>query len=276
MELPSSLEPPLIKICDLIFALIPREVPSLENLQKCKIISHRGQHDNVEIVENTFNAFDVSLNTKGVWGIELDIRWTKDLCPVVFHDPDLQRLYGLKIRISETTRSKLKKLFPQIPTLKEIVSRYGEKLHLMVEAKEELNVQTQKQNKILEDIFQKLEPSKDFHLLALNPKILDTINFVDASSKIIVAIFNEKWLSKISLDKNYSGIGGHYLLISNKIIQQHLNFGQKIGVGYPNSKNSLFREINRGVEWIFCNDAVNLSNILQDELEKTKSNVFIQ
>ena len=154
MELPSSLEPPLIKICDLIFALIPQEVPSFENLQKCKIISHRGQHDNVEIVENTFNAFDIALNTKGVWGIELDIRWTKDLCPVVFHDPDLQRLYGLKIRISETTRSKLKKLFPQIPTLKEIVSRYGEKLHLMVEAKEELNVQTQKQNKILEDIFQ--------------------------------------------------------------------------------------------------------------------------
>ena len=44
--------------------------------------------------------------------------------------------------------------------------------------------------------------------------------------------------------------------------------GQKIGVGYPKSKNNLFREINRGVEWIFCNDAVRLSGILRTELKK--------
>ena len=30
---------------------------------------------------------------KGVFGIELDFRWTKDLVPVVVHDPDLCLLY---------------------------------------------------------------------------------------------------------------------------------------------------------------------------------------
>ena len=47
--------------------------------------------------------------------------------------------------------------------------------------------------------------------------------------------------------------------------------GKSIGVGYPRSKNNLFREINRGVEWIFCNDAVGLSSILQAELKKAQS-----
>ena len=152
MELPSWLETSTIKICDIIFAIIPQEMPSLDNLRKCKIISHRGQHDNKEILENTLNAFDIALNTKGIWGIEFDIRWTKDLFPVVFHDPDLLRLYGSKILISETKRSELKILFPQIPTLKDVVQRYGGKLHLMVEAKEELNIQPEKQNKILNNM----------------------------------------------------------------------------------------------------------------------------
>ena len=59
--------------------------------------------------------------------------------------------------------------------------------------------------------------------------------------------------------------------IEGKLVKQHLDCGQNIGVGYPRSKNNLFREINRGVEWIFCNDAVGLSNILRAELKKAQS-----
>ena len=83
--------------------------------------------------------------------------------------------------------------------------------------------------------------------------------------------FNKKTLSKISLTKKYAGLGGHYLLLDKKLVEEHLACGQKIGVGYPKSKNNLFREINRGVEWVFCNDAVGLSNILQTELTKAQS-----
>ena len=98
------------------------------------------------------------------------------------------------------------------------------------------------------------------------------MNFVENSSKIIVAVFNEKLLSKSSLEKKYAGIGGHYLLLQNIIVRQHLKFGQKIGVGFPKSKNSLFREINRGVEWIFCNESEKLCKILQHELKQGNEN----
>jgi glycerophosphoryl diester phosphodiesterase len=276
MELPSWIESCLMQICDSIFAIVPQQVPSLENLLKCKIISHRGQHDNITVFENTLSAFDHALETDGIWGIELDFRWTKDLHPVVAHDPNLMRLFGSNIRISDTTIAELKQQCPQVPTLEEVLLRYGGKLHLMVEAKEEHYPQPEKQNMILKELFAPLEPRKDFHLLSLAPEMLVLVKFVDTSAKIPVAVFNAKTLSKISLTEKYAGLGGHYLLLHQKIVKQHLDCGQKIGVGYPKSKNNLFREINRGVEWIFCNDAVGVSVILQTELKKVQLLVYAE
>jgi glycerophosphoryl diester phosphodiesterase len=270
MELPSWLESRLMQICDSIFAIVPQQAPTLENLSKCKIISHRGQHDNITVYENTLSAFDHALETEGIWGIELDFRWTKDLHPVVAHDPDLLRLFGSNLKISETTLAELKQHCPQVPTLEEVLLRYGGKLHLMVEAKEEHYPQPEKQNMILKDLFAPLNPREDFHLLSLDPEMLVLVKFVDTSAKILVAVFNAKILSKISLNEKYAGLGGHYLLLHKKIVKQHLDCGQKIGVGYPKSKNNLFREINRGVEWIFCNNAVEVSGILQTELKKAQ------
>ena len=205
----------LNRVCDIIFAIVPQKTPSNKNLRNCKIISHRGQHDNKNILENTLMAFDNAMNTNGIWGIEFDFRWTKDLHPVVIHDPNLRRIFGSKLRVSETTLFELKKKFPQIPSLKEVIERYGGEIHLMVEAKEEYNVHPEKQDQILKDLFKPLQPIKDYHILSLSPKILDFINFVEDKSKIIVAVFNVKSLSNISLGKNYAGIGGHYLLLKN-------------------------------------------------------------
>ena len=187
MELPYWLEIRLMQVCDLIFALIPQQAPTVENLRKCKIISHRGQHDNLKVFENTLTAFDHVLETDGIWGVEMDFRWTKDLYPVVSHDPDLQRLYGSNILISDTTLDELKQLCPQIPTLEEVLKRYGGKLHLMVEAKEEHYPKPEEQNRILKELFEAFEPKKDFHLLSLDPNMLEMIKFVDTSAKILVA-----------------------------------------------------------------------------------------
>ena len=42
-----------MKATDWIMACIPRAVPSQLALRNCKIISHRGEHDNNSIIENT-------------------------------------------------------------------------------------------------------------------------------------------------------------------------------------------------------------------------------
>ena len=269
--MPLWLETILIKICDLIFELVPRQIPSFEILEKCKIVSHRGQHDNKIVFENTIASFDQVLETNEIWGIEFDFRWTKDLCPVVIHDPDLQRLHGVNRLVSDTALDELKQLCPLVPTLEEVLNRYGKKLHLMVEVKEELYPEPKKQVLILKNLFSDLDPAKDFHLISLDPQMLEKINFLDNTAKILVAEFNVNELSRIALEKNYAGFAGHYILLRNKVVRKHLKSGQTIGVGYPRSKNSLFRELNRSVDWIFSNDAVGLNSIFQTELKKVQS-----
>ena len=141
----------------------------------------------------------------------------------------------------------------------------------MVEVKEELYPEPEKQVLILKNMFSDLEPNKDFHLSSMKQQMLEKINFLDNTAKILVAEFNVNELSRIALEKNYAGFAGHYILIGNKVVRKHLKSGQKIGVGYPKSKNSLFRELNRSIEWIFSNDAVGLSNICKTELKKFQS-----
>ena len=269
--MPLWLEIYLIKICDLIFELVPRQTPPFEILGKCKIVSPRGQHDNKTVIENTIASFDKVLETNEIWGIEFDFRWTKDLYPVVIHDPDLQRLYGINRLVSETPLNELKQLCPQVPTLEEVLIRYGKKLHLMVEVKEEVYPDPEKQVLILKNLFSVLEPVKDFHLISLKPQMLEKFNFLKNTAKILVAEFNVNELSKIALEKDYAGFAGHYILIGKKLIRKHQKSGQNIGVGYPRSKNSLFRELNRSVEWIFSNDAIGLNRIFQTELKKVQS-----
>ena len=89
MELPGGIEKIVLQCIDFIYMLLPRRSPEPEILRSCKIVSHRGEHDNIGVYENTFAAFDRAL-AQGTWGIEFDVRWTRDLQPVVAHDPDLK------------------------------------------------------------------------------------------------------------------------------------------------------------------------------------------
>ena len=63
--------------------------------------------------------------------------------------------------------------------------------------------------------------------------------------------------------EGYGGVAGHYRLLNRGLLTEHHEKGQKIGTGYPGSKNCLYREINRGVEWIFSNNAGKIQTIVQ-------------
>lgn len=55
---------------------------------------------------------------------------------------------------------------------------------------------------------------------------------------------------------------GSYLLLTDKKRIKLSKANQKSGVGFVNSKNSLCRELNRGINWIFTNQAVAVSEYL--------------
>ena len=260
MNITLWLEERLLQVVDFFYAHLSQPIPDKELLKQCKIVAHRGEHDNKTVFENTIAAFD-RVKEAGVWGIEFDIRWTKDLQPVVFHDRNLQRVFKSDVEVNKVTLSELKEHCNLIPSLSEVIQKYSKTLHLMVEIKEEKYPDLVYQNNVLKDLFSQLTPQVDFHFISLRPEMFMLINFVPSSTFLPSARFNVKRLSNLSLWKNYRGVAGHYFLITDTMLKKHHKQKQLVGTGFIGSKNCLSRELNRGVEWIFSNNAVELQNI---------------
>ena len=269
MKITLWLEERLHQVIDFFYTHLPQPIPNKELLKQCKIVSHRGEHDNKTVFENTIAAFD-RVKKAGVWGIEFDVRWTKDLQPVVFHDRTLQRVFKSDIQVNRVTFAELKEHCNLIPSLSEVIQKYGKILHLMVEIKEEEYPDPVYQNNVLKDLFDPLTPQVDFHFISLRPEMFILINFVSPSTFLPSARFNVKRLSNLALLKNYRGVTGHYFLLTHMLLKKHHKQKQHIGTGFIDSKNCLFRELNRDVKWIFSNNAVELQDIC-DSLLKPKT-----
>ena len=250
-------------LADILYAGIPRSRPSLIALQNCKIVSHRGEHDNKSVMENTFAAFDRVVD-KGIWGIELDVRWTSDLQPVVIHDPDCRRVFGKSMQINRVTLDELQAEIPSIPGLGQVIQRYAGKAHMMVELKQQRFTDPTSQRECLKKLFSILSPAQDFHILALSQQLFDLVNFLPASALPPVVEFNTADFSNTALQNNYAGISGQYLMITKNLIRKHAMLNQKAGTGFVSSRYCFYRELNRGVEWIFTNHALRMLAIRQE------------
>lgn len=261
------LEKSLQLLTDAVYASIPRSQPLKSALINCKIVSHRGEHDNKTIKENTLAAFDRVLE-QGIWGIELDVRWTKDLHPIVLHDPDCQRVFGSTLEVNKVTLDELQSEIPAIPTLAQVIQRYGKKIHLMVEIKADLLADFEYQQARIKELFCCLEPQIDFHILALDSDLFKLVSFLPGLALMPVAEFNICALSEEALENGYAGISGQYLLMRKNIIRKHRRRNQNTGTGFVRSRYSFYRELNRGVEWIFSNHAIKLRRIQQQLLNQ--------
>ena len=101
-------------------------------------ITHRGYFDNINIPENSIEAFKKSIAYQ--YCIECDVVMSKDHEVIVFHDNDLNRMANLDLKVSELSSQELKKvnlLNTQltIPTLDEILYSINAKTPLMIEIK---------------------------------------------------------------------------------------------------------------------------------------------
>jgi glycerophosphoryl diester phosphodiesterase len=76
------------------------------NDQSPKVLAHRGGSAKTE---NTLEAFQDSVRV-GVFSIETDVRTTKDHVAVLFHDADLERVAGIKKKISDCSFAELSQI----------------------------------------------------------------------------------------------------------------------------------------------------------------------
>lgn len=256
-------------LVDCVFALVPRRRPSAQALQNCCLVSHRGEHDNHTVRENTLAAFALAVEA-GVWGIEFDLRWTRDLEPVVIHDPDTRRVFGSDLVISEVEFAQLRARVPELPTLAEVIDRFGGEIHLMIELKQDAIDAVAEKRARLARLLEPLRPVDDFHILGLQLELFDLVDFIGDRGCIGVAELNVAMMSELTLARDFAGIGGQYLLLSDELLRRHRQRGQSIGTGFVESRYVLYRELNRGVKWIFSNQAARLSALRQSLLESAR------
>lgn len=101
-------------------------------------IAHRGFFNNEDVPENSMPAFLAAVE-RG-YGIELDVRLTKDEQVVVFHDATLLRMCGVAKKVAECTYEELRSYAlagsnERIPLFSEVLKAVDGKVPLIVEIK---------------------------------------------------------------------------------------------------------------------------------------------
>ena len=262
MHVTHLVECAFLQLADAVFRRLRQPVPDRRSLTHCRLIAHRGDWKHSGVPENSLSAFESAING-GVWGIEFDVRWTRDLQPIVIHDPDAQRVFGTGTGIHRTTYRTLRRTHPLIPHLEEVIQAYGRRAHLMVELKAERYPDPDKQIRSLEKIFSGLAPRKDYHFISLAPHLVDLIDFVPRRAMLPIAQVNIGAMSKLAMTKGYGGLLGHYVLVTSSLVKKHHGLGQETGTGFADSINCLFRELNRGVKWVFSNRAAAMQSAVE-------------
>ena len=133
----------IIVFCTWLFLIAPGDDKGMDSL-KNKKYAHRGLHGTVGYdefaAENSLTAFKRA--KEHGFGIELDLRLTKDGEIVVIHDGTLERVTGEEGKVSELTLKEIqsKTLIGTsdcVPTLKEVLSLIDGAVPLLFELKEE-------------------------------------------------------------------------------------------------------------------------------------------
>ena len=120
-----------------LFLIAPKNKKEM-NKFKTVYYAHRGLH-NEERAENSMSAFRAAVD--GGFGIELDIRLSKDGKLVVFHDDTLDRVCGREGKVIDFTADelatfKLSGTDDGIPLFSDVLALVDGKVPLLVEIKE--------------------------------------------------------------------------------------------------------------------------------------------
>ena len=122
-----------------LFLIAPgKKREEMENF-KSKKYAHRGLHDATR-AENSLSAFRAAVDAG--YGIELDVRLSKDGVLVVFHDDTLDRVTGEVGRVDSRTAAELGKInlsgtADTVPTFEEVLKVVNGRVPLLVELKED-------------------------------------------------------------------------------------------------------------------------------------------
>jgi glycerophosphoryl diester phosphodiesterase len=100
--------------------------------QRPLIIAHRGFSG--RYVENTLASVRAALQL-GVDLVEIDVQETHDGELIVFHDYRLRRICGARGRVRDKTLAEIRRLNPQVPTLRQVLCACRGRALVLIEIK---------------------------------------------------------------------------------------------------------------------------------------------
>lgn len=116
-------------------------------------LAHRG--DPINYPENTMAAYK-SAYRKGFSHLEIDVHLSKDGVPVLMHDITIDRMTNAQGFIKDFNYKDLQSLSvkggEKIPTLKEVLNYFKEKMFLSIELKQQGNLYVDIEKKVLQEI----------------------------------------------------------------------------------------------------------------------------
>ncbi|MES1940170.1 glycerophosphoryl diester phosphodiesterase [Salinisphaera sp. T5B8] len=258
------LEAILSHTAEAVLARLPHSRPDDAALAHARVVSHRGERDGRRVRENTFAAFDPAV-AAGVAGIEFDIRYTRDDEPVVVHDADLKRVFGFADIVADTPWQTLRRRVPELPHLQSLLERYHARAHLMIEIKTR---GTPRAEQRLVDLLGGLTPSRDFHVLALDTQLFEAVSDLPGHARLPVAKFNLSALHDWAINNDCAGLAGPFALLRSRHIDTLQHRGAWVGSGFVRTPAMCLREIARGVNWVFSNNAVRIQQGLDRARER--------
>ena len=223
---------------------------------------HRG--DTSIFLENTIEAFQSAVSL-GYQYLETDLRETSDGKIITFHDPNLKRITGANITISETKFSDIRmRRLPSretIPTIDELLEEFPDSffnMDLKVNQIEEKVLKKINSHNALERVCLGSFNSKTIKKInSLEPKILTSMGI---SQVIMYKFFQKKNISKlIQIPTRWNGIK----VITKKFIDRLHNDGLKVHVWTINKEKEMQSLIDLGVDGIMTDNASGLIKVMK-------------
>ena len=200
-------------------------------------IAHRGFTKSFP--ENTLEAFGAAI-AGNFEAIELDIQFSKDGHPIVFHDENLSRLTGDFAEINDLTLPQLKELridkVYSIPTLAEVLEFVGANVIVIVEIKNPkavLEVVKHLEKSIKEDSWS----YNHFIISSFDWTVLTEVALLNSQLKLGVLTFDELEKSLAFAEKTKADcIFPHFSLLNAEICEEISRKNIKI---YPWTVNEI-------------------------------------
>ena len=125
---------------------------------------------------------------EGADGLECDVRLSKDNQLVLWHDPSMQRITGNSARIASLDFSEIKKIYPQVITLEEIlILARDNKKELAIETKHPVPTGNAVEKKVMELLKQEKHVA-EISIMSFSWLALENIRKIDPDQQTVALL----------------------------------------------------------------------------------------